>query len=82
VVAAALAAGARTRTGADVAVSVTGIAGPGGGSAEKPVGTVWFGIDGRSGARQEGKLFGGDRAAVRHASAVHALAMIRADLEG
>ena len=81
-VAAAMAAGARAHTGADVAVSVTGIAGPGGGSADKPVGTVWFGIDGRSGARQDGQLFAGDRAAVRQASALHALAMIRADLEG
>ncbi|HMW24857.1 MAG TPA: CinA family protein, partial [Burkholderiaceae bacterium] len=58
-----------------VALSVTGIAGPTGGNASKPVGTVWFGWrlpDGR--VDTEVRRFDGDRAAVRSAAAQHALA--------
>ena len=61
-----MARGALARSDADVAVSVTGIAGPGGGSDEKPVGLVWFGCAWRQGkllSRKE--VFAGDRAAVR-----------------
>jgi len=69
-VARAMVEGAVARSRAQVAVAVTGVAGPGGGSAEKPVGTVWFGwsVDGR--VRTERRRFDGDRAAVR-ASTVH-----------
>ena len=73
-VALALAVGVRQSAGVDLAVSVTGIAGPGGGSAAKPVGTVWLGwscADGRSGALV--RHLTGDRAAVRAQSVDAAL---------
>ena len=72
-VARAMAAGAVARSRARVAVAVTGVAGPTGGSADKPVGTVWFGwaLDGE--VRTERRRFEGDRAAVRRATVRHAL---------
>ena len=73
-----MAAGARRLVGADIAVSVTGIAGPGGGSAEKPVGLVWFGLASAAGVRTERCLFAGDRAAVRASAVVHAIGMLQA----
>ncbi len=72
-VARAMAQGAVARSKAQAAVSVTGVAGPSGGSADKPVGTVWFGWTTPSGTFTQMKRFEGDRAAVRHASVVHAL---------
>lgn len=60
-----MACGARSVYGADVAMSVTGIAGPGGGSEAKPVGTVWFGLATKDGAETFRRRFDGDRAAVR-----------------
>ena len=75
--AAAMAAGARERLGADVAVAVTGIAGPGGGSAEKPVGLVYLHAEGPSGARSVDFVFPGDRQAIRRRAAATALHLIR-----
>lgn len=68
-VAAAMAAGALAHSLADVAVSVTGVAGPGGGTAQKPVGLVWFGcaVRGRA-VMTVSHMFPGDRTAVRAAS--------------
>ena len=66
--AAAMAEGARRLTGADVAVSTTGIAGPGGGSAEKPVGLVWFGVASKTGTITDKKVFPGERESVRAAA--------------
>ncbi len=77
-VARAMAIGARERAGADMAVAVTGIAGPDGGSAEKPVGTVWFGLAMRDAVRAERRVFTGDRAQVRAQTVEHALELLRA----
>ncbi len=67
--------GALVNSGASVAVAVTGIAGPGGGSADKPVGTVWIGWKRRGGyARAEVFHFDGDRDAVRRQTVAAALA--------
>lgn len=77
-VARAMALGAVAHSLADIAVSVTGVAGPGGGSAAKPVGLVWFGCARRGGAVQtDSRVFPGDRGAVRAATVAHALAMVR-----
>jgi nicotinamide-nucleotide amidase len=74
-VAAEMAIGALRTSRADVAVAVTGVAGPGGGTAAKPVGMVCFAWASRDGAlRRETRHFPGDRAAVRHASVDRALA--------
>ena len=72
-VARAMAQGALAKSRAQVAVSVTGVAGPTGGSAAKPVGTVWVGFAISSGVVTETRLFTGDRAAVREATVLHAL---------
>lgn len=72
-VARAMAAGALAHSQAQVAVAVTGVAGPGGGSADKPVGTVWFGFALPGLLISEVMLFDGDRAAVRRATVHHAL---------
>ena len=79
--AAAMAEGARRLLNTDLAVSITGIAGPGGGSAEKPVGLVWFGLalgGTLSGASvvTEKKVFHGDREIVRSSAIEHALNLL------
>jgi nicotinamide-nucleotide amidase len=77
-VARAMAMGAIEHSRSDVAVAVTGIAGPTGGSADKPVGTVWFGFALNGECVTETKVFGGDRAAVRHATLRHAMTRLNA----
>jgi nicotinamide-nucleotide amidase len=74
VVARALAFGAVRHSKAQVGVGVTGIAGPSGGSPDKPVGTVWFGFFVEGQLSSELRHFNGDRAAVRAAAVRHALA--------
>ena len=72
-VAAAMAAGALRATGAELAVAVTGIAGPDGGTLEKPVGSVWFAWADSNTTVTELKRFAGDRHAVREATIAHAI---------
>lgn len=76
-VARAMAEGARKRTGADYAISVTGIAGPTGGSAEKPVGCVYIGVSGPNQIQAEKFQFFGSREAIRERSRVAALNQLR-----
>lgn len=73
-VARAMAAGAVAHARVPLAVAVTGVAGPTGGSADKPVGTVWFGWATPDGVAAERQRFEGDRTAVRQATVQHALA--------
>jgi len=76
-VARAMAEGAIRHSRATLAVSVTGVAGPGGGSAEKPVGLVWIAAARERGAViSERHIFPGDRAAIRAASTEAALALL------
>ncbi len=72
-VARAMAEGARRVSGAEVAVAVTGIAGPHGGTSAKPVGTVWIAWASPDTIHAEHELFAGDREAVRRQSVAHAL---------
>jgi competence/damage-inducible protein CinA-like protein len=76
-VAAAMARGARERLGAGVAVSVTGVAGPGGGTPEKPVGLVYVHAEGPNGGLGREFNFPGDRSAIRARSVVIALHLVR-----
>ena len=69
----AMAEGALARSSAQLSVAVTGVAGPAGGSADKPVGTVWFGWHASGRTDTERRQFAGDRAAVRAQSVAHAL---------
>ena len=73
-VALAMARGARVHSQAQVSVAVTGIAGPTGGSPDKPVGTVWFAWCVGEEVSSELQVFEGDRQAVREATVQHALA--------
>jgi nicotinamide-nucleotide amidase len=75
--AAAMARGARTRFGTDLAVAVTGIAGPGGGSADKPVGLVYLHAVGPGGELAVDFSYGGDRETIRKRATVTALHLVR-----
>jgi len=81
-VARAMAEGVRARSGADYALAVTGIAGPGGGTAEKPVGTTWLALADAAGTQAVREVFTGDRALVRERAANYALNMLRLRLLG
>ena len=71
-----MALGALAAASADYAVAVSGIAGPDGGTLEKPVGTVWFGWATRQGVIARHQLFTGDRDAIRAASVIFALNLL------
>jgi nicotinamide-nucleotide amidase len=79
-VAQAMARGARHKAGTDYAISVTGIAGPGGGSEQKPVGLVYIALDSREGTDTSKYLFSADRGAVRLRAAQTALNILREKL--
>ncbi|MDB5731639.1 MAG: cinA [Variovorax sp.] len=76
-VARAMASGARQAIGVDAALAITGIAGPGGGTDAKPVGTVWIALDVQGTVEARRYLMIGDRAEIRHRSAQAALEMLR-----
>jgi nicotinamide-nucleotide amidase len=81
--AAAMAEGARTAADADLAVAVTGVAGPGGGSPEKPVGLVWFGVADREGVTTHESRFGDlGRSGVRLAAVARALDLLASRVQG
>jgi nicotinamide-nucleotide amidase len=79
-VAAAMARAVRLRLSADIGISITGIAGPGGGTPEKPVGTVWIALDGRINGTRGLRLIG-DRAEIRQRSVQAALDYVRRELQ-
>lgn len=77
----AMASGARQRAGVAWGVAVSGVAGPGGGSPEKPVGTVWIAWAGPAGTTSQAFLFAGDRQAVRQQTVAQALAGLKTLLD-
>lgn len=77
-----MAKGARLQTGADFAVSVTGIAGPGGGTAEKPVGTVWIGLASAAGVAAQRRFNAFDRETFKNVTSQNALDWLRRQILG
>jgi PncC family amidohydrolase len=77
-----MAEGVRKLLKSDLSVSITGIAGPGGGSEEKPVGLVWFAISTPDGTRAEKAIFSGSRDEVRKSAVTHALGMLTVSAMG
>ena len=71
-----MARGVQQRIGSDVAISVSGIAGPGGGTVEKPVGTTWIGLVAKDGVRAKEFHFSGNREQNKSAAADAALQML------
>ena len=71
-----MAVGALRAFEADVALAITGVAGPGGGSEEKPVGTVWIGIATLDNVTAQKYRFGGDRSEIRTRASQAALALL------
>lgn len=80
-VALAMARGVRTLLGADAAMAVTGIAGPSGGTPEKPVGTVWLAAEARGRARAAVRVYPGDRNEIRRRATQGALDLLRRILD-
>ena len=76
-VARAMAAGAQAHAAAEIALAITGVAGPGGGSAEKPVGLVWFGLARAGEARALAKKFVGSRDAIRACATREAIRLLQ-----
>ncbi len=81
-VAAAMAEGARRVAGSDIGVAITGIAGPDGGTPEKPVGLVYVALEGAAGTRVRRAVFPGGRERVRYQATQVALEMLRRGLLG
>jgi nicotinamide-nucleotide amidase len=81
-VAAAMAEGVRRVSGADVALSLTGVAGPSGGTADKPVGTVYLAVASPKGTEVKHRVFGGDRLHVQTLAAYAGLLMVREACSG
>ena len=81
-VAKAMAEGLRETTEADIALSVTGVAGPGGGSPEKPVGTVFVGLASKDSTFVNKFLFSGDRISIKEQTSEEALKLVLDYLEG
>jgi nicotinamide-nucleotide amidase len=76
-VATEMAIGVRERLGTEIGISLTGVAGPGGGTSDKPVGLVWIAVDVRGTVRTHGSRFIGDRAEIRFRSTQAALDLVR-----
>jgi len=77
----AMAEGAVARAGVDLAVSITGVAGPAGGTTEKPVGLVHLGVATKTGSHTERRIFPGDRTEIRRAATVLALELLKAEAQ-
>jgi PncC family amidohydrolase len=75
-----MAEGARARTGADCALAVTGIAGPDGGTPEKPVGTVWIGLATAKGTEAVRKMNPVDRETFKYVTSQQAMELLRQEL--